>query len=403
VQVTPYNPNVSRTAPSHAVRELPNSVAALDGIRGLAIFQVVLGHLHYSVSTDPFFREVTPWNFVNRSLEPAYLGVDIFFTLSGFLITSLLLRDLSARGAAGRSTGDVLRRFYARRALRLLPALYVLIAVTWIMVLWAGTSLASQWETTWTALLYVTNWHLLFGPFFTEAGPNVDIGHLWSLAIEEQFYIVWPLALIGLLALRAKPRALLVVFAALTLLVCLHRINVYDSSDSWVYAYQRTDTRVDSMIVGAFFAVLHRHFRPHRLLVASSATVGLAGLFWVKYETPYDPEIFRSGFTIIAVCTGVCVLAAAQGGWFFCRLLSWRPLVVLGKVSYGLYLYHHLIFIAVGRHVSWGSNSFRILLAVAITSALTWLSWRFVEQPFLRLKNRRFASHGSSDRDPVAA
>ena len=391
-----------RVIESPEVRELPGNVSALDGIRGLAILQVVLGHLHYSVSTNPYFLDVTPWDFVNRSLEPAFLGVDIFFTLSGFLITSLLLRDLSLRGTGGRSTSTVLKHFYARRALRLLPALYVLVAVSWVIVLWQGSSLASQWETTGSALLYVTNWHLVFGPFFSDFGPNGDIGHLWSLAVEEQFYIVWPLVLIGLVAFRAKPRLLLAVFTISTLVICLHRIHLFDTSPSWVGSYVRTDARVDSMIVGAFFAVVHRHYRLDRRVVAVIASLGMGGIIWIKYAIPHSPEIFRSGFTIIAVCTGVCVLAAAQGGWFFCRILAWRPLVVLGKVSYGLYLYHHLIFIAVGRHVSWGSNSFRILLAVAITSALTWLSWRFVEQPFLRLKDRRFASHGSSDREPVA-
>jgi len=398
----PYNLFVSDAVDSRRVRELPSNVSALDGIRGLAILQVVLGHLHYSVSTDPYFLDVTPWSFVNRSLEPAFLGVDVFFTLSGFLITSLLLRDLSSRRTNRSSIPSLLKRFYARRALRLLPALYVLVAISWVVVLWEGSPLASQWETTGAALLYVTNWHLVVGPLFTEFGPNGDIGHLWSLAIEEQFYIVWPLVLIGLLTLRTRPRALLVIFAVLVALIGVHRIHVFDTSSTWVGAYVRTDTRIDSMIVGAFFAVVYRHYRPHPRVVSILATVGLVGILWIKYAIPHSPEIFRSGFTVIAICTGVCVLAGAQGDWVFSRVLTWRPLVSLGKVSYGLYLYHHLVFIVVGRHVTSGPNSVRIVLAVAAAAVLTWASWRFVEQPFLRLKDRRFASNGATTSDSVA-
>jgi len=115
----------------------------------LAVLQVVLAHTHYVLSKDPYAVDVTGWTFINRIFEPGYLGLDIFFTLSGFLITSLLLRDLSEQRSSSHSAKLVIRRFYVRRALRLLPALYVMLALSWLWVLITNdVSLHSQWRTS---------------------------------------------------------------------------------------------------------------------------------------------------------------------------------------------------------------------------------------------------------------
>ncbi|MFZ9443898.1 MAG: acyltransferase family protein, partial [Ilumatobacteraceae bacterium] len=180
---------------SRTPRDLGRDVSALNGIRGLAILQVVLAHTHYLVNSDPQAVYMTNSWFVNRIFEPGYLGLDLFFVLSGFLISSLLLRDLADRSAGSGKRTTTLRYFYARRALRLLPALYVMLALDWVFVLISGdVSLHTQWRTTYSAVFYIANWATVWN----LPATNPDLGHLWSLAVEEQFYIVWPLVILGL-------------------------------------------------------------------------------------------------------------------------------------------------------------------------------------------------------------
>lgn len=371
------------------VRDLAADVEALNGIRGFAVLQVVLAHTHYIISADPYAIEVTRWTFINRIFEPGYLGLDVFFTLSGFLITSLLLRDLSLRRGAGERATSVIRRFYIRRALRLLPALYVMLVIAYTWALFTNdVPQHVQWRTTYSAVLYIANWATVWN----LPATNPDLGHLWSLAVEEQFYIVWPVALLLIVKFCRTVQSKLILVALLALAVTLHRINLYNDGANWLFVYIRTDTRVDSMLIGALFAIVFRYVRLKTRLVSIAAWSGLAGILYYKFADPPN-DLFTIGFTRTAVFVGFCVLAAASGVWSFNKVLAWRPLAALGRYSYGLYLYHHVVFISVGRHMPQYSQLIRLILAYGLSALFTFLSWRYVEARCLKLKSRFETRH----------
>ena len=361
--------------------DLPGHVPALDGIRGIAVLQVFVAHFHWIVSTDPYFNAVTPWHWLNKTLVPGFLGVDIFFVLSGFLITSLLLKDRQ------RNQPGMFRRFYMRRALRLLPALYAILIASFFVALWEKFPMDIQWRTTWHALLYLNNWNVVWNP---NAGQN-DLGHLWSLGIEEQFYIIWPAILIGLVTLKIPNKDFMGLVAFTIAVVVWHRNELWNQGVSWVDLYIRTDTRVDSLLVGALFALIYRHIRINRIILNDAATIAFLGIVYIKYNHG-GSFIYQGGFTVIAILAGIVILAAVQSAWIGNVVLTWKPLVILGKVSYGLYLWHMLVFQVMGRHFTWGPKSVRIVIGIIVVSAITAASWFFIEKPFLRLKDRRYSS-----------
>ncbi len=366
-------------------RNLPAHVPALDGIRGVAVMLVFISHFHMILSPELTFREVTPWKFINRTLEAGFLGVDIFFVLSGFLITSLLLKERSS------NKSGMVSRFYKRRALRLLPALYALLIVDFFVSRWEKFPIDVQWRTTWHALLYLNNWNIVWN---FGAAQN-DLGHLWSLGIEEQFYIAWPIVMLAIAALKIPPKIAISLTAIFAVVVTWHRIDLWNNGVSWLIIYVRTDARVDSLLIGASFAYVYRHYRVPAKILNWAATLCLAGLIYIKYRfgsVPLQPFLFREGFTVIAVLAGTIILAAAEGAWFANRVLISRPLTIIGKVSYGLYLWHLPVFVVLGRHVTSGPKPLRILLGIVIASAVTSLSWYFVEKPFLNIKNRRYGN-----------
>ena len=363
-------------------QNLPTHVPALDGIRGVAVMLVFISHFHWILSKKTGYSQVTPWKFINRTLEAGFLGVDIFFVLSGFLITSLLLKD-----HANKQPGMV-GRFYKRRALRLLPALYALLIVDFFVAWLESARMDFQWRTTWRALLYLNNWNVVWN----FRGSRKDLGHLWSLGIEEQFYIVWPAVVLLMLALKLHHQIIITVLSLAIAAIVVHRINLWNDDIYWLFIYIRTDTRVDSLLVGALFAYVYRHYRVPSQVLNWAATLCFAGLMYIKYELDASPFIMKTGFTVIAVLAGIIILAASEGAWFANRVLISRPLTIIGKVSYGLYLWHLPVFLILGRHVTSGPKPLRILAGIIVASVVTVISWFFIEKPFLNLKNRRYAN-----------
>ena len=365
-------------------RNLPTHVPALDGIRGVAVMVVFVSHLHLILSPEPTFREVTPWGFINRTFEAGFMGVDIFFVLSGFLITSLLLKERSS------NRSGMLSRFYKRRALRLLPALYALLIVSFFVSQWENFPRDIQWRTTWHALLYLNNWNIVW-----NSATQNDLGHLWSLGIEEQFYIAWPIVMLTIAALKIPPKIAISLTAFFAVVVTWHRFDLWNNGVSWLFLYVRTDARVDSLLIGASFAYVYRHYRVPPKILNLLATSSFIGFIYIKYRfgsLPVHPFFFQGGFTVIAVLAGTIILAAAEGAWFANRALISRPLTIVGKVSYGLYLWHVPVFAVLGRHVTSGPKPLRILIGIIIASAVTSLSWYFVEKPFLKIKNQRYGN-----------
>jgi peptidoglycan/LPS O-acetylase OafA/YrhL len=343
---------------------------ALDGLRGIAILAVVATHS----------KLVSAW--------AGDIGVDIFFVLSGFLITSLLIEEWGVFGSIS------LRRFYARRALRLLPALLVMIAV---FVIWhcAVSSRAVAARTALdglNALFYSTNWMFAFG----LRQPVHVFAHTWTLSIEEQFYLTWPILLILLLR-RCGSRGSLIRWVVLgVFLFFIERVLITASMPSGLYnwLFYGTDARADAMLTGcvAAIALSSRAIPPdgrlRRALKYSAWSIGIPGLVLIGIPAGSSPEFCSIGLHLTTGLLALLLLieVVIPPAGLLCSLLSGRWLVHIGKVSYGLYLWHYPIFSEVQAQ-NWPLR-FELVVEFGLTALATVLSFYWVERPALKLKQR---------------
>ena len=351
---------------------------ALDGLRGVAVLAVLLFH-----AGVPFVRG-------------GHLGVTVFFTLSGFLITALLLNE---RHAMGRID---LRAFWIRRARRLLPATLVCFALIAVLLRVSnsppspslvGDAFASA---TWTA-----NWRFVldeqtYADLFSQASL---FQHFWSLAIEEQFYLVFPLLAVGILGVRrARPATgrLALVLGSLIALSTWQLARLYAANGALGHAYYGTDARMAELLVGALLAVAL--VRPTQLrtfhgwasrLVSLLGVVGLVGvLLSLALVEKGSPGLYRGGLLAVALGTAAMIASVVQGGPV-ARVLAQRPLVLLGLVSYGLYLFHWPLFVVLSEF-STGLSAPEVFTArFAITLAVAVASYRWIEVPVRRQVTRR--------------
>jgi peptidoglycan/LPS O-acetylase OafA/YrhL len=357
---------------------------ALNGLRALAVIGVVAYHLQFGWASG------------------GYLGVDLFFVLSGFLITSLLLEE---RVGTGRLN---LAAFWARRAKRLLPALFlVLLALALYLVVnaaWGGpganglVDLPGLRGDALATLLYVGNWHAIFAgqSYFAQFSTPSPLQHTWSLAIEEQFYLVWPLVL--LLILRGARRAWRRVGVAVAIVgtavsAGLMALLFHPGTDP-SRVYYGTDTRLFDLMAGVTVAFLVAA-RPQpgpaarrALHVAGPAAAVALGVFWVIAGTAKgEPRnwMFEGGFLLCAVLAALVVADArllARGP--FARALSLPPLHFLGTISYGIYLWHWPILVYVTRARTGLSTAPLDIVRVAATLVLATASYYLVERPIRR-------------------
>ncbi|MFN7148571.1 MAG: acyltransferase family protein, partial [Microthrixaceae bacterium] len=314
-------------------------IPALDGLRAVAVMAVLLYHARFS------------W------IPGGFLGVSMFFTLSGFLITSLLLREWNST-TAGAGSID-LRRFWRRRFRRLLPASWCVLGVVVLMGLlgvWDTEQLRSLRGDVPFALAEVINWHFIaqdrsYGTAFVAPSP---LEHYWSLAVEQQFYVVLPLVVVGVLTLaRRRParhgvRMLVGVFVALTVVSAV--ANGVLARSSVDRAYFGTDTRMAEMLVGSLLAcaMLRRlrfsHPLARRALAAVAVVAGVVTV-WFWHSARLDAaSLYPWGLLLSALCTAALIAAATDEG-LLASALSVRPLVWLGGLSYGIYLLHWPIFL----------------------------------------------------------
>jgi peptidoglycan/LPS O-acetylase OafA/YrhL len=348
-------------------------VPALDGVRAIAIVVVLLFH-HYQFEPKP-----------SRAWSGGFLGVDVFFVLSGFLITTLLLHEHR------RAQRIDLPRFWSRRARRLLPALFVLVIGTAILAKFAydpvtATNLRGESLAT---LLYVENWYRI------GSAPSA-LSHTWSLSVEEQWYLLWPL-LLGFLLLisRGRKRVVLAAVGVLAVASAIECARLFSESPD--RSYYGTDTRAQTLLVGAGLALLLFH-RP-RLpgwVVKVGGWMALGVLGWYFYVAhPYDTFMYHGGFMLIAVLAALLIASIVRSqGALLSRALAWKPLAAIGLISYGLYLYHYPIYLWLDDDRTHMSGTPLLLLRVAVTSAVAVLSYHFIERPFRRgvtLDRRRVA------------
>jgi len=310
------------------------------------------------------------------SLRPAGgIGVSVFFTLSGFLITALLLKERDQIGRFG------LREFYRRRALRLLPAFLTMLFVIGTISLFMAPDLAPT-KAVVASVLYYSNWLQAFGPALG------GLQHTWSLAIEEQFYLVWPLVLIA--ASRFGRWWLLLVTASLSLLSLLWRFVLYDMGEPANRLYFGSDTRVDGLLLGCLLAAFlsgrsEGRARPAMASVAAGVTaVSCVGLVAAGILTRFVLMPTLIGLGTVAVIW--CVAQGDYRGW-----LAHRFLRLVGERSYALYLWSLPLASLMDPFDP------PVWLSLPVALSLAWgaaaLSWRFVETPFLRLNSHPNAAH----------
>jgi peptidoglycan/LPS O-acetylase OafA/YrhL len=327
---------------------------ALDGLRGIAAIAVLFFHAHLGFAVN------------------GYVGVDVFFALSGFLITSILLREVRSRGRLR------LTRFYVRRLLRLYPALLLTCALVVGIGLATG-KLAEVGPGAAAALVYMGNWWMYTGH------PALFLEHTWTLAIEEHFYAVWPLLLI-LLCSRRKVLRALGMTASLALLVVL-----FTPWPEPIGAVRGTYLRGFPIVWGSLLAwfALGRSVRGQRALGWASGAC-LISLVVVLSVGRALPERWLTGPNSITAVLTVVVLAGvvlAPTSWTASVLADSR-LRWAGTRSYGMYLYHFPLLQGLRHHVDIGPLWARVVLGILLTLVVTELSYRWVESPFLRLKDR---------------
>lgn len=330
----------------------------LDGLRAVAVLAVILYHL----DLDAF--------------PGGFLGVDVFFVLSGYLITSLLLNE---KATAGRI--DFVR-FYARRVRRLLPALLVLLAV---MTLAGGLVYADEIRAViardaLASLLYVANWSFIFHgqSYFESFLDPSPLRHMWSLAVEEQFYLLWPLVVLLLPTARTRALAVVAMLAAASAILLA---GLHDPADA-SRAYYGTDARLHEPLIGALAALLHARWKdqlaPCRLAAVPCAATIVA--FFVLLGD--DAGAYYRGLSVVfCAVTALLILSLeARGRQPLRTALSALPAVWVGKISYGMYLWHWPIIIALADRGPQGDGP-RSAMVIALTIAISALSYHLIERP----------------------
>ncbi|MCY7781608.1 acyltransferase family protein [Bacillus sp. S20C3] len=345
-------------------------IPGLDGLRAFAVLSVIAYHLNF--------------NWANGG----FIGVDLFFVLSGYLITSILLP------AHGNDISLDFRDFWVRRIRRLLPAAYLMIfsAVIWI-VLFDRELLHTVRGDAISSLFYMSNWWFIFHKlsYFDSFGSPSPLKNLWSLAIEEQFYIVWPIFLVvGMYIFKSRAK----LAAAVSLLALCSAVMMsilYEPGGDPSRVYYGTDTRSFELLIGCALALvwpmkrLSSNRLPSKLKHTLHATEFLAFcilVLCVYFTDEYEPFLYRGGMLLISMVAAILIACVCHPSSFLGNLLSWKPLRWLGTRSYGIYLWHYPVIVLstpvqeIGNPVLW-----HIVLKVIVTFILAELSYHFIEKP----------------------
>jgi peptidoglycan/LPS O-acetylase OafA/YrhL len=337
---------------------------ALDGLRGLAILLVVFYH---------------NFGFINYFFF-GWLGVDLFFVLSGFLITDILLKT--------KNDPHYLKNFYGRRVLRIFPIYYLVLIIFLLIIPSLNVGLLNldyyQTHQIWL-WVYLQNWLYIFKP---PPPDSLSLSHLWSLAVEEQFYLIWPFVI--LLIGKIKPLfffmlSLLIIVIAVRFLVWLYHI------EKIAYFNLYTFSRIDGICIGSMLALL-RQFNS-RFLQKNIAVIvfTLAGLNFIFYffNNAYSfsfPFLAIIGYTTFAVIFGILVNEAVNNNKIIVLLFNNRFMKFFGKISYGLYIFHWPIYLILRNLVINLPNIIISIIATIIAIVVSWLSFEFFESKILKLK-----------------
>lgn len=354
-------------------------IPGFDGLRALAIFFIAAYHFSFS------------W------ADGGFLGVDIFFVISGYLITSRILL----------SQEDELdfdfRKFWSRRIQRLLPAFYVMImtAVIWV-VLFNRELLTIIWGDAVSSAFYTTNWWFIFHKlsYFDNFGAPSPFKHLWYLAVQEQFFIVWSIVLIKWPGYFKKRKKFSITIFISSLCSALLMGILYNPEVDPSRIYYGTDTRSFELLIGSVLAIVLpiKKLQSKEISLKQKIALNIAGIISLAviigsavFVNEYQAFLYRGGLFLFDLNTCLLIACLCIPGCIICKLLSWKPLRWIGTRSYGIYLWHYPIMVLstpvydLGYPVYW-----RIGLQIAITCIIAEFSYRFIEKPIRQLGMQEF-------------
>ncbi|MBQ9069379.1 MAG: acetyltransferase, partial [Eggerthellaceae bacterium] len=348
-------------------------IPALDGLRAFAVLAVIFYHMGFSWATG------------------GLLGVTMFFVLSGYLITGLLIVEYRTSGSIN------LPNFWLRRVRRLVPAIVtVILVVAALCTLFNHVLLTKMRPDVVPSLLFFSNWWQIFHnvSYFDAIGSPSPLQHFWSLAIEEQFYLVWPplLFLLFRMGVNEKPlrRGVLALAAASALLMAF----MYDPAADPSRVYYGTDTRAFSLLIGAWLAFV---WPAGMLTERSGGSLGTIGrlafdgigavaligvLAMCAFANGYSPLLYRGGILLCSILTAIVIAVIAHPVSLLGRLCALPPLVWIGKRSYGMYLWHYpILLLMTDPNSTSDPNPLWLLLELAVIVGVSALSYTFIENP----------------------
>ena len=352
---------------------------SIDSLRAIAVIAVIIYHIDANY------------------LPGGFLGVDLFFVLSGYLISSLIIKEY-------KSTGTVnLYNFYVRRARRLLPAVYFMITVVLIIItLFNGVLLKKSYLDALFGYIYSSNWWYIFHKldYFDSFGSQSPFKHLWSLAIEEQFYMFFPLIF---LIFNRKSKSnngnsklnknFIYVVLSLILVSLIAHILLFDINNI-NRIYFGTDTRAFSLLVGVVGAILYpmdrlseRTTKKDNMIYSIVSLVSILVLIGIMINTSeYNTWLYRGGFLLVAIIGLIIIISSGRQYTFMSKLLSFKPFVFIGKISYSLYLWHFPILVVTTPVSEIGNpNLFYVTLRIFLIFLVATGSYMFVETPIRKL------------------
>jgi peptidoglycan/LPS O-acetylase OafA/YrhL len=360
-------------------------IASLDGLRGLAFLMIFFRHYGLTSHQTQLWLKISAY-----VCDGGWMGVDLFFVLSGFLITGILLDT--------RERPRYFTNFYARRALRIFPLYYTILAVLFVMTPW----LHLQWHRGHFAyLFYGGNIAYNLNPSLSQVQPMVSLVHLWSLAVEEQFYLIWPLVV---MLVSSRQRLAWICgglsLGGLTLRVCL--LLWLPRGDAYEWCYVQLPTHLDGLLYGALAAIWIRTLpletvllRARKILPYALGVMGLViAIGGIDFHSITMTVI---GFPALAATFTCLLLLALQQTSLINRFGNVRALRFIGRYSYGMYVYHVLFWLGLGWIQRWlqvqlnsvvlGGVSFTLLM-LAATLVMSVASYELYEKQWLRLKKR---------------
>lgn len=347
----------------------PRYMPGLDGVRAVAVIAIIIYHLN------------PQW------LSGGFLGVDTFFVISGYLITCLLLTEY-------HNTGKIeLMSFWLRRVKRLIPAvLFLVMGVIVLSLIFMPTEIQKVRADSIAAIFYVSNWwYIMQNVDYFEQFAVQPLKHLWSLAIEEQFYLVFPIVLLSLLSFIRRLKSIRIIFLILLVISMIAMMVLYVPNENVARVYFGTDTRIQTLLMGVLLALVWPPFqlkakvnRQMRTMIDTAGVVGLAILFiCFKFVSETNSILYYGGFFLISTVTLLVIASSVHPSGYFAKFLGNKVFTFIGSRSYSLYLWHYPIIVLIHHQFVQGQIPPLVyVVEILLMVLMAEFSYKFIEQPF---------------------